>query len=500
MKYKNTIILTTIFIIILALRLFIAFQTTDITYDGYYTLRNIENIKETGLPLFEDKLSNAGRENVFSPLYYYILTLFSIILSPILALKIMPNIFATSIILVVFLFAKRLSKNDDSALIAAGASALIPVFFSQTINNASIYSLVIPLFFLTLYYFLKTISNSKNLWKFLGLLIILSLAHASSLILAFGLLIYVALLKIQGFKKSTKEPELLLFSIFLIIWANLTIYKQAIMMHGSEVIYQNTPIQLIMDLFRELTFIESLYWIGVIPLLFGMITIYDSVFESKKKSTTSLIAICITLFLFLWFKLINLHVGLMFLGVSMSILSSGAINKTINYAKNSKLKIITILTKLILIALIITSFTPTIIYSFNESTNVPSTKDKELFEWIKNNTKENTTILSSIEESSAMSYYTKRKNFMDQQFLLINKIDERYKDAQKIYSERFLIPALTKLNYYSIDYILLSDYTIKNKNITKLFYEDSDCITNKYPNKTTNLKLYKVNCIISLEE
>lgn len=500
MKHKNTIILSTIFILVLALRLFIAFQTTDITYDGYYTLRNVENIKETGLPLFEDDLSYSGRQNVFSPLYYYILTIFSFIMPSMLALKIIPNIFATSIIFIVYIFAKRLAKNEGAALIAAGAATIIPVFFSQTINNASIYSLVIPLFFLTLFYFLKTISDSKNLWKFLILLITLALTHASSLILTFGLLIYVTLLKIQGFKKSTKEPELLLFSIFLILWANLTIYKQAIMLHGSSIIYQNTPIQIILEHFRELTFIEGLYWIGVIPLLFGMITIYDSVFESKKKSATSLIAICLTFFLFLWFKLINLYVGLMFLGVSMSILSSGAIAKTINYAKNLKFKIITPLTKIILIILLLISFAPAIIYSFNEASNTPSQNDKAMFDWIQENTKENTTILTMMAESSAMSYYTKRKNFMDQQFLLIKNIDERYKDGQQIYSDRFLIPALTKLNYYSIDYVLISEYAQQTKNITELFYEDNDCVNNIYPDETSDLKLYSINCIITLQE
>ena len=498
MKHKNTIILGIIIAIVLVIRIFIAFQTQDLTYDAYFTLRNIEHIKEQGVPLYQDDLSYGGRQNAFSPLYYYILTLFSFILPEIIVLKILPNIFAVSTIIVVYLFSKFLSKNEEASLIAAGASAIIPLFFSNTINNASIYTLVIPLFFLSLYYFLKTVSNTNNLWKFLTSITLLSLTHASSLILALGLLIYVLLLKIQGFKKSSKEPELLLFSIFLIIWANLTIYKRAITMHGSTVIYQNTPIQLILDIYKELTFVESLYWIGTIPLLFGVITIYDAVFGSRKKTITSLIAICITFFLLLWFKLINLYVGLMFLGITMSILSSGAISKTLIYAENLKFKIAKPSLKILLIILILISFVPAISISIQGAQNTPSENDKEAFEWIRENTNETAIILTIPEEGSAMSYYAKRGNAIDEKFLLIRNIDIRYQELQRIYTDRLLIPALTKLNYYSIDYILMSEHAKKINNVTRLFYEDDDCIKRVYGYISTGPEIYKVNCTVTL--
>jgi hypothetical protein len=500
MKHKNTIILGIIIMIVLALRLFIAFQTQDLTYDAYFTLRNIENIKEQGVPLYQDDLSYGGRQNAFSPLYYYILTIFTFIIPEIIVLKILPNLFATATIIAVYLFSKYLSKNEEASLIAAGASAIIPIFFSNTINNASIYTLTMPLFFLTLYYFLKTVSNTKNLWKFLTSVTLLSLTHASSIILALGLLIYVLLLKVQGFKKSSKEPELLLFSIFLIIWANLTIYKRAIIMHGSAVIYQNTPIQLILEIYKELTFIESLYWIGTIPLLFGVITIYDSVFSSRKKTTTSLIALCITFFLLLWFKLINLYVGLMFLGITMSILSSGAIAKTLTYTENLKFKIAKPLMKIILIVLIISSFIPSITISLNEAMNTPQQNDKDAFEWIRQNTNETTNILTLPQESSAMSYYAKRGNAIDENFLLIKNIDIRYQELQRIYTDRLLIPSLTKLNYYSIDYILISEHAKKTTNITELFYEDDDCIKRVYGYVSTGPEIYEVVCTVTLEE
>ncbi len=495
---KTTIILAIIFTITIIIRLIIAFQTTEATHDAYHTLRQIDNIKNTGIPLYTDDLSYSGRENVFSPLYYYILSFFSLIIPPIIAIKIIPNILAATTIFIVYKLSKRLSKNTSASLIAAGASAIIPVYFSNTINNASIYSIVIPLFFLTIYYFLETITNSKNLWKLITCLFIFSLTHATSLILSFALLLYVVLLKIQGFKKSTKEPEMLLFTVLLVLWTNLIIYKQAIMMHGSAIIYQNTPIQIILECFKEITFVESLYWIGTIPLLFGVITIYDSVFGSRKKTATALIAICVTFFILLWFRLINVYVGLMFLGVTVTILSSSTIAKTLEYAKNIKIKYAKPITKYIIITLIILSFIPTISYSIQEATNTPTKQDIKAYEWLKNNTEEDAIILTFPHEGSTMSYYAERKNVIDQNYLLINNIDTRYQEAKKIYTDRFLIPALTKLNYYTTDYIVLTENA--REEIPELAYEDDECIKKEYyTNQTKKPKIYSVNCQISLQ-
>lgn len=501
MKHKNTIVLWSIFLLVLVMRLFIAFQTSEVTYDGYFALRNVENIKSTGLPLFQDDLSYSGRNNVFSPLFYYVLALFSFFVPEMFVLKVLPNFFAASTVFVVFLFAKRLSKSNTASLIAAGSSGVIPVFFSETINNVSIYSLVIPLFFLSLYFFLETVTDSRNLWKLIVCLVVLSLTHAASLILLFALLVYVLLINIQSFKKSIKESELLLFSLFLIIWANLTIYSRAIRMHGSSVIYQNTPLAIILDYFKEITFVESLFWIGTVPLLFGMITIYDSVFSSKRKSASALIAVCITFFLLLWFRLINLYVGLMFLGVSMSILSSWAISNTLTLAKNTKFKFLNSLTQILLVLLIVFSFIPSVSYSFNEASNVPSSADLEVFKWLHLNTDENATVLAFPEEGSALSYFSGRRNVIEQNFLLIQNIDTRYREVKAVYGDRFLIPALTKLNYYSVDYILLSEFAKKNYNVSGLFYEDDNCVTKVYfLNDSFAPEVFSVNCVVALRE
>lgn len=184
----------------------------------------------------------------------------------------------------------------------------------------------------------------------------------------------------------------------------------------------------------------------------------------------------------------------------MSILASGTLGKTLNYAENLKFKITKTLTKTLIIILILTSFIPALTYSFYEASKVPTENDKEAFEWIKQNTNKNATILALPEESSAMSYYAQRKNVIDQNFLLIKNIDLRYRETKKIYDDRFLIPALTKLNYYSVDYILLSEHAKNKEKITNLFYEDNDCIKKIYEGEQSKTEIFSVNCVVTLIE
>lgn len=489
-------ILGFIFLFVLVLRLLLVFETDVVNYDAYFVLRNVESIKSSGLPLFVDELSFSGRVNVFSPLYYYVLAFFSLFLPSIFVLKVIPSLFASSLVFVVFLFSFHVSRSESSALISAFAAGLVPVFFVNSLNNASIYSLVFPLFFLSLYYFLKTIGDSKFLWKFLVVLGLLSLTHASSLILVFSLLVYVFLIKIQGFKKSVKEPELLLFSLFLVLWVNLTIYKRAFMLHGSSVIYQNIPVQLIFDSFKEVSFVEGLYWIGVVPLLFGAVSVYGSVFSFRKKSVSVLIALCLTLFLLLWFKLINIFVGLSFLGVALSILASFSIDKFLNNLLYLKFKFAYAFGVFLIVFLIFASFIPALSSGYHKALVVPSIGDRSAFEWVANNTDESSVVLVLPEEGSAMSYFAARRNIIDENFLLISNIDVRYKEARFIFSDRFLIPALTKLNYYSVDYILVSEFNKLNNNISSLFYADDNCVKRVYVGG--GAEVFSVNCVVSL--
>ena len=81
--------------VILSFRLFFAFSTETFDYDAYLGIRQINEILETNSPVFNDPLSYGGRTLLFSPLFYYLMAFFSIIVP--YALKIIPNIFLSKI-------------------------------------------------------------------------------------------------------------------------------------------------------------------------------------------------------------------------------------------------------------------------------------------------------------------------------------------------------------------------------------------------------------------
>jgi len=91
--YEKWIILG-IFIFALLIRLYFSFTSNYFNDDySYFILRQVENIQENNVPIFNDELSFSGRIHVFSPIYHYFLSLFALI-SPI-ALKLIPNILAS---------------------------------------------------------------------------------------------------------------------------------------------------------------------------------------------------------------------------------------------------------------------------------------------------------------------------------------------------------------------------------------------------------------------
>jgi hypothetical protein len=316
-RYWSWIIL--IYVLGVFVRLFFAFQTHGFYGDeSYFSLRQINNILHTGKPLYIDPLS-LDHLHQFSPVFYYILALFGLFFPLDIVGKIIPNIFANLVVIGIYLLTLELTKNQKVSMIIAVTSTFIPIYFINTFNSITVYSLAIPLTVFALHNFILVSKGKAYINYFLVLIFLLAFMHPIAIILIIGLIIYLIIIKIEKLKAELKEIELIVFSLFLALWAELIIYKKAFLNYGYKVIFQNIPQQILIDYFKYVSLLDIINKIGILPLFFGIYIAYKFFFKENKRDIYAVISIEFLILLLLGLKSIPLNVGLMFLGVLLMV-------------------------------------------------------------------------------------------------------------------------------------------------------------------------------------
>jgi hypothetical protein len=180
----------------------------------------------------------------------------------------------------------------------------------------------------------------------------------------------------------------------------------------------------------------------------------------------------------LWLKLIPFETGLLFLSMSLIILSAYTIKVMLVSTSKTKMAALPIIiTVLLVLFFIITSFMP---FVGVLKANVPPQEDIVALEWIGNNTEKDAVVLGRIEEGFLINYVSERKNIADMNFLLIKNINQVYNDINSLYTLKLKSEAVRLINDYKINYILLSVQSMKEYNITRLFYAEPDCFERVY--------------------
>src|SRR3989344_2619308 len=143
----NHIILLILFLFVFGFRLYYTFQYDNFNTDeAYFHLRRIDYFLENQKLLYFDELSYGGRLIFYPPLFHIIMALISF--GSIFILKLIPELLFSSLVFIIYKIAKEISGSEYSAIFAAAISSFIPILFTETLNNLSVYSFVIPLLFL----------------------------------------------------------------------------------------------------------------------------------------------------------------------------------------------------------------------------------------------------------------------------------------------------------------------------------------------------------------
>lgn len=492
MKREQKILLV-IFLGILAFRLVFAFLAPNYDYDAYFNIRQIENIAEKGLPAYHDELSYGGRAFLFTPIFHYILAAFYAYI-PVFALKILPNILAASLVFIIYLIAKKLTNNTSISLFTAFISAFIPVYITDTINAVSVYSLVIPLFFLMVY-FLMNMTERRYADYFVVLILLIPLIHFSAVLLVISLIFYLIFIRIEHLKQKRIELEVILFGIFFVAWLYFLIFKNAFLFHGPAVVWRNVPQQIILDYFGEVGLLESLMGIGFISFLSGIYIVYRYVFREKDKNIYLLIGIVLSVVLLIWGGMIQPSIGLMFLGITLTLLFARFFK--LFFLKLSQTKFAdyrNYIFVFFIILFIATSAVPSFYYTKERINSAPSDGMIDALEWINKNSDENDTVLATVAEGYLVTDIAKRRNVADNNFLLIKDAAQRVDDIQTMYRTLYKVDAVRLLNKYNVRYILFSGMAERQFGISGLRYytEEDACFGVVYNQE--DVKVYESYC------
>jgi len=493
---RQQLILLAIFLVVLGIRLFFAFKAPHPTDDSsYFNLRQIESIRKTGFPIFNDELSYSGRFYVFLPLFHYLIALFSLVLSLDIAITLIPNLLISLVVIVGYLCAKEITKNEEASLVAAMLSGFLPIILYTTVNTLSTYALVLPLSFTILLCLMRLGQNRNYTLVFIVLVLLMAFADQSILVLLLGFFVYLFLAWLEKLSTNKQDLELISFSTIFVILLSLILFKNVFLTYGPDIVKQNVPQQLANLYFAKFNIFEAIYQIGIIPFVFGIYLIYKSLFVEKNRNLYILISFALSLSILIIFGLIELKVGLIYFSIILAILSGGTYKLLSDYIKKTKFsRQYPFFVGVFLLLFVLSSLLPSLIYANLATTESFTDSEISAFEWLRNNTATGSIIIASVKEGHLITAIAQRKNIIDTNFILQRDAEQILNDLGTIYTTKFQTDAVRLMNKYNAGYIVFSGIAKKEYNIDELSYvKDGDCFKRVYD---SDIKIYESRCVV----
>ncbi|HII16243.1 MAG TPA: hypothetical protein HA362_08125 [Nanoarchaeota archaeon] len=485
---KEYIILFAIFILTFAFRAFFALQTDNFSADSaYYNLRHTDYISQNLQPMIYDDLSYGGRYIIDAHIFHYMLAAARVALPDFFVFKLLPEMLFAAMIFIVYAIAKRLTQNTTAPLLAALISGFIPIFIQNSVNSISVYSIVFPLIFYQVYC-LMNIETHKG--RFVALSIMLPIIHPFTAVLVISFIFYAILLNVESIKIRKQAREAIIFFALLVLLMSFIIYKKAFLSLGLYAVLQNIPPALLNTYFVNINVFSLISGIGIIPLILGAMGIVFGLSWEKSDSAYLLSALVLSDFVLLFLKLISFAVGMMFLGILLSILSAVAIEKAVAYVKITKFarfKKPIFAGFIVLVALLLVL--PSYLSARTTIRQAVSADEINALEWIKANSPGDSTVLGYIEDGDLIAAVAKRKTVADTTFMFA---PDRYDDVHTMLTTESLVKATQLMHRYGVDYIFISQKVRDAYKMEDLKNANTECFEAGYSGEKA--KVYKLLC------
>jgi len=450
-----------IFLAVLAVRLILAFTIPEFTYESYFHLRQVEHIVETGLPLYQDPLSYGGRELAFLPFFHYLAAVCSLFLPLHFVAKVLPNLFIALLVPIAYLISKKITEHELGSLVAAFLAGFLPILYFT--NGFVVNTLFLTLIFVVIYLYLNIEESVKKndskllkyVYWYVAVFFLLCITSPLAVIMLMGLAIYALLSFLEGKKIYREELEVILFSVFLYVWIQFLFFKKSLLQEGLSFVWQNIPSPIITQYFPKFSLGAALVLVSIIPFLAGTVVVYRSLFQLKNQKSFLLISLVIATSLLTWLRLLRFRQSLAFFSVVLAILFAAFYQDLERYVQKTKfLRLQKYLLPLIIAILLFSTVLPAVNTAFLQDT--PSIEEVQAFLWISENTPPSATILATLEEGHLVTYYGKRKNFIDDRFVLIDDAEARFQSLTSLFTTRFQTEALELAGDYNIEYFVLT--------------------------------------------
>lgn len=477
-----------VFVLILLIRLLIAFSSSEVTYDSYYHLRKAQEIAEHGIPQWHDTLSYGGRELIYLPGFHYILALLSFLLPIQVAAKLLSNIALSCLVPITYLISSRITK-PQSAFFTALATAILPITFLP--SDISVESLFLPLAFIAIYAFMR-IKEKRYLYIYLTVIFILSFTSSATIILIIGFLAYMLLSTIEGKKISRAQGEVIIFSLLFYVWTQMIFFKKLLQQQGISFFWQNTPPQILQQYFPSFSSIDLLL-IGIIPLITGLYVVYKAITSLKDNKAFLIISMVITSIALVWGRMLSYDIALSFIGICFAILFALFYEEIHVFIKQTKVAIWHTLIP-IFVVLVLVGSTGYTLYDQVQSQQTP--QDLDVFTWLAQQGNSNSITLATLQEGHLITHYAKHQNVMDSKFVLIDNSEMIYKDLTTMLTTPFQTKAVELFDKYDVEYVVITSET------NKLYEEEfpsytRECFKKIYDKQS---QIYQITCTLQDEQ
>jgi len=493
-RTKYAILVAALTFLVLALRLAVSFQVDEPSYQGHFAMLQVHEIRESGFPRYNDPFSYQGREYEFAPFFYYLLTLFSFLLPVPVVLKLAPNLFLAALVPIVYLLGFRLTGKRGISLLAAFFAGFSPILFLTNINDATPFSLALPIFAAII---LALFDLETHPLRALLFIVLLTLLSPLVWIVLLALLVYFVILAAERIKISAHALELALFTFLLACWYTLITYKEALHRYGFFMVARMLPQSVKAASFGDFTMLAILYAVGVVPLLLGSLALYHTAFELRSKRVFFVAAVGLVALLVGLLKLVSLQAALVLLSLVFAVLAAPGIAILSNYWRKSRFsRLLGPALVGIVCFFILTSLIPAIATGIYPGSS-PSPAEYAAMDWLRTETPEESVVLATPKEGFLINDRAHRASVADEEYLLIVNPEEILADIDQIYMTPSTVSAVELLSRYNADYVLIGPAENARYSEFGAVLKDHSCFPIMYQN--SKVFVLQVNCTLATE-